>query len=159
LIGVPLYGFCGGESYEGPTNIYCEEGECTFLDEYFYACWPTSTTSSVMPTSTICPGCAALFAQCGGQGFSGSTTCAQGRCFYYNPYFSFCLEPCSDPCPSNSILPLYATMTPTTSSGPAATTVPLYGMLISFFTCPEFSKFSSPSRDFLIRQILTHCSS
>ena len=39
-------------------------------------------------------GCAAAWAQCGGQGFSGPTCCASGnKCVYGNPWYSQC-KPC-----------------------------------------------------------------
>lgn len=49
----------------------------------------TSTTSSSGSTST---GTAAHWAQCGGQGYTGPTTCASPyTCTYSNPYYSQCL--------------------------------------------------------------------
>ena len=63
-----------------------------------------STSSSAAPT-TVAPtttpmtqmslvGCAAAYAQCGGEGFSGPTCCASGnKCVYENPWYSQC-QPC-----------------------------------------------------------------
>lgn len=53
----------------------------------------TSTTTSSSPT-TSAPGtnCQAKYAQCGGQGWSGSTCCASGStCKVSNQYYSQCL--------------------------------------------------------------------
>ncbi|KAF8453203.1 glycosyl hydrolase family 7 protein [Kalaharituber pfeilii] len=46
---------------------------------------PTTTSSGSSPTG------AALYGQCGGQGWTGPTTCAQGTCRYTNPWYSQCL--------------------------------------------------------------------
>ena len=49
----------------------------------------STTTSSAAPSST----CAAqMYAQCGGNGWTGCTVCASGStCKYSNPYYSQCL--------------------------------------------------------------------
>nr|GAT58927.1 glycoside hydrolase family 12 protein [Mycena chlorophos] len=45
----------------------------------------TSTTSTAPPSSSTVP----VYGQCGGQGYSGSTTCASGStCVSQNPYYS-----------------------------------------------------------------------
>ncbi|KAI1146791.1 carbohydrate-binding module family 1 protein [Nemania diffusa] len=46
----------------------------------------TSTTSGSSPTGCI----AALYAQCGGIGYTGCTTCAAGTCKALNDYYSQC---------------------------------------------------------------------
>ncbi len=54
----------------------------------------TSTKTSAAATSTSASGgggTAALYAQCGGQGYTGPTTCAQGTCKYSNDWYSQCL--------------------------------------------------------------------
>ena len=54
----------------------------------------TSTKTSASATSTPPSGgggTAALYAQCGGQGYTGPTTCAQGTCKYSNDWYSQCL--------------------------------------------------------------------
>lgn len=59
----------------------------------------SSTRSSSVPTSTPKPsssstsvsGGAPLYGQCGGQGWTGATTCASGTCKVSNPYYSQCL--------------------------------------------------------------------
>ncbi|KAH7036019.1 Alpha/Beta hydrolase protein [Microdochium trichocladiopsis] len=48
---------------------------------------PTSTTSSPQPTGN----CAALYGQCGGQGWQGPTCCSQGTCKASNQWYSQCL--------------------------------------------------------------------
>ncbi|KAH8805958.1 glycoside hydrolase family 3 protein [Xylogone sp. PMI_703] len=45
------------------------------------------TTTSSPPSGTGSP----LWGQCGGQGWTGPTTCASGTCTYSNPYYSQCL--------------------------------------------------------------------
>ncbi|RFU35213.1 hypothetical protein B7463_g1094, partial [Scytalidium lignicola] len=47
----------------------------------------TTTSSSSPPAGTGSP----LWGQCGGQGWTGPTTCASGSCTYSNPYYSQCL--------------------------------------------------------------------
>ncbi|KAK3320429.1 hypothetical protein B0T19DRAFT_240588 [Cercophora scortea] len=53
----------------------------------------SSTTSSAPAATTTASGCtAARYAQCGGNGFSGCTTCASGStCKYSNDWYSQCL--------------------------------------------------------------------
>ncbi|KAF7866677.1 hypothetical protein EAF04_005519 [Stromatinia cepivora] len=52
-------------------------------------------TTTIVPISspTTSPGgtCGALYSQCGGTGFTGSTCCASGTCKYANSYYSQCL--------------------------------------------------------------------
>ncbi|KAK0732470.1 SGNH hydrolase-type esterase domain-containing protein [Apiosordaria backusii] len=48
----------------------------------------TITTSSPQPTGG---NCAALYGQCGGQGFQGPTCCSQGTCRASNQWYSQCL--------------------------------------------------------------------
>lgn len=53
---------------------------------------PTSTSTTVKTTTTSTgPGSAPLYGQCGGQGWTGPTTCASGTCTYSNTYYSQCL--------------------------------------------------------------------
>lgn len=55
---------------------------------------PTPTSSSTPSTSTpALPGgnCAAMYGQCGGQGWSGATCCSQGTCKFSNAWYSQCL--------------------------------------------------------------------
>ncbi|PVF94636.1 hypothetical protein CPB86DRAFT_633875 [Serendipita vermifera] len=50
----------------------------------------TSSTRTSSASSSSASG-AALYGQCGGQGWTGPTTCAQGTCTYSNAYYSQCL--------------------------------------------------------------------
>ncbi|KAJ4391813.1 hypothetical protein N0V93_005433 [Gnomoniopsis smithogilvyi] len=54
-----------------------------------------TTTSSAPATTSTTPAtggsCVALYAQCGGQGWSGSTCCTSGTCKAANSYYSQCL--------------------------------------------------------------------
>ncbi|EPS40743.1 hypothetical protein H072_5397 [Dactylellina haptotyla CBS 200.50] len=51
----------------------------------------TTTTSSRTTTGGGSPGGAPLYGQCGGSGWTGPTTCAQGTCTFSNTYYSQCL--------------------------------------------------------------------
>ncbi|KAB5566761.1 acetylxylan esterase precursor [Coniochaeta sp. 2T2.1] len=56
----------------------------------------TPTTTSPAPgggqTSPPTTGCAALWGQCGGQGWTGATCCSQGTCKASNQWYSQCLN-------------------------------------------------------------------
>ena len=55
----------------------------------------TTTTTSAPSTPTGGNGggsCAALYGQCGGQGWNGATCCAQGTCRAANQWYSQCLN-------------------------------------------------------------------
>lgn len=56
---------------------------------------PTTMATVAVPAATPAPaaggaGCATLYGQCGGQGFSGSKCCTAGTCKSINPYYSQC---------------------------------------------------------------------
>lgn len=87
---VGLYEQCGGRTYNGPTD--CKEGQCTFVDDYYYQCllpWQTPSTSPTLsrtaihstsstvtfakPIATI----AQIYEQCGGHDWTGPTRCAE----------------------------------------------------------------------------------
>jgi endoglucanase len=53
----------------------------------------TSTSSTKTTTSTPSPSPTgvALYGQCGGETYTGSTVCATGSCIYSNPWYSQCL--------------------------------------------------------------------
>ncbi|KAI0578946.1 hypothetical protein Ptr902_05754 [Pyrenophora tritici-repentis] len=56
---------------------------------------PTTMATVAVPAATPAPaaggaGCATLYGQCGGQGFSGSKCCAAGTCKSINTYYSQC---------------------------------------------------------------------
>ncbi|KAH7382364.1 glycosyl hydrolase family 61-domain-containing protein [Phaeosphaeria sp. MPI-PUGE-AT-0046c] len=55
---------------------------------------PTTMATVAKPAPTQAAGgqagCAALWAQCGGQGFSGASCCSAGSCKAMNPYYSQC---------------------------------------------------------------------
>ena len=76
-------GQCGGRTYKGPTR--CVGGTvCTYVDENSYYCLadpastrttPTTTTSaSAMPTISL------PYDRCGGNGWTGPTTCKDSVC-------------------------------------------------------------------------------
>ncbi|KAM7211982.1 family 61 putative glycoside hydrolase [Rhypophila decipiens] len=51
---------------------------------------PTTLTTSVVNTPTQTPGGAPLWGQCGGQGWTGPTTCSSGTCKATNEWYSQC---------------------------------------------------------------------
>jgi hypothetical protein len=56
---------------------------------------PTTMSTVRVPTSAPTQaagqaGCAALYAQCGGQGFTGAKCCATGSCKEINAWYSQC---------------------------------------------------------------------
>ncbi|KAH8900349.1 carbohydrate esterase family 5 protein [Thozetella sp. PMI_491] len=51
----------------------------------------TTTTTSAGSTTTPPTGCAALYGQCGGTGWTGATCCSSGTCKYSNAWYSQCL--------------------------------------------------------------------
>lgn len=51
---------------------------------------PTSATTAP-PTNTQPAGSVPLYGQCGGNGYTGPTTCAAGKCTYSNDWYSQCL--------------------------------------------------------------------
>lgn len=51
-----------------------------------------ATVPKPAPTQGSGAGCAALWAQCGGQGFSGASCCSAGACKAMNQYYSQCLN-------------------------------------------------------------------
>ncbi|KAK6531355.1 hypothetical protein TWF281_008163 [Arthrobotrys megalospora] len=50
-----------------------------------------TTTTTTRAATTGTPGGAPLYGQCGGQGWTGPTTCAQGTCTKSNDWYSQCL--------------------------------------------------------------------
>jgi hypothetical protein len=60
---------------------------------------PVPTTMSTVRVPAATPtkaaeqaGCAALYGQCGGQGFTGATCCTAGTCKEANPWYSQCIN-------------------------------------------------------------------
>ena len=54
----------------------------------------TTTTRAPAPTTTANipePNCQALYAQCGGSGWTGATCCSQGTCKVSNEWYSQCV--------------------------------------------------------------------
>ncbi|KAI0465927.1 glycosyl hydrolase family 61-domain-containing protein [Xylaria cf. heliscus] len=52
----------------------------------------TTTTSTATKTQTGNVAAQTLYGQCGGMNWSGPSTCAEGTCTEYNPYYSQCVE-------------------------------------------------------------------
>jgi hypothetical protein len=60
---------------------------------------PVPTTMSTVRVPAAAPtkpadqaGCAALYGQCGGQGFTGAACCSAGTCKEANPWYSQCIN-------------------------------------------------------------------
>ncbi|PKS08584.1 hypothetical protein jhhlp_004970 [Lomentospora prolificans] len=86
----------GGRTYTipGPRPITCSGGNNGGGNG---GSTPTTLSTAVTPTQTSGSGGgnsgtgAALYGQCGGNGWSGPTTCAQGTCTKTNEWYSQCL--------------------------------------------------------------------
>ena len=52
---------------------------------------PTTTGGGSVPTSTGGAGCASMWGQCGGQGWTGPTCCSAGTCTASNQWYSQCV--------------------------------------------------------------------
>ncbi|KAJ3122873.1 hypothetical protein HK098_002412, partial [Nowakowskiella sp. JEL0407] len=83
------WGQCGGQGWNGPTC--CVSGNtCTKSDNYYSQCKPGSSSGGNNGGNN--GSCAAKYAQCGGNGFSGPTCCQSGSsCQKSNDYYSQCL--------------------------------------------------------------------
>jgi hypothetical protein len=53
---------------------------------------PAQTQAPPAAPAAPVAGCASLWGQCGGQGFSGATCCSAGTCKVQNPWYSQCLN-------------------------------------------------------------------
>ncbi|RXW23287.1 hypothetical protein EST38_g2580 [Candolleomyces aberdarensis] len=95
-----LFAQCGGVNYNGPTA--CASGStCVYSNDYYSQCLPASnlggnnggstSTSAPAVAPTTAPGAVPLYGQCGGNGYAGSTTCAQGACKRFHEWYSQCL--------------------------------------------------------------------
>ncbi|KAK1964484.1 family 61 glycosyl hydrolase [Colletotrichum eremochloae] len=75
----------GGRAYSipGPAAITCSGGGSSPP--------PTSNPPSTPPPSNGGGSTAPLYGQCGGQGWTGATTCASGTCKASNEYYSQCI--------------------------------------------------------------------
>ncbi|KAG8828422.1 hypothetical protein FRC19_006520 [Serendipita sp. 401] len=78
----------GGRAYTppGPAVITCNGSNNT------PTATPTNGATTARTTTTTANGSSqTLYGQCGGQGYTGPTTCAQGTCKVSNQYYSQCL--------------------------------------------------------------------
>ncbi|KAK1995415.1 family 61 glycosyl hydrolase [Colletotrichum falcatum] len=76
----------GGQAYSipGPAVLTCSGGGSSPPP-------PTSSPPSSPPPSNGGGSTAPLYGQCGGQGWTGATTCASGTCKASNEYYSQCV--------------------------------------------------------------------
>lgn len=86
----------GGKPYPipGPRPITCSGGGNPDPSTTTTSPAPTPTTLSTSSTPTPTSGGAVgapLYGQCGGNGWAGETTCAQGTCTVTNEWYSQCL--------------------------------------------------------------------
>jgi cellulase len=81
--GPAVYGGGGGGSTTTIITTQTTHTPMTTTTQH-----PTTVTSST-PTTTGAT--AALYAQCGGKGWTGATVCAQGTCKASGDYYSQCL--------------------------------------------------------------------
>ncbi|PVF97939.1 hypothetical protein CPB86DRAFT_395346 [Serendipita vermifera] len=95
-----LYGSYTSYTVPGPAVFSCSgSGQTTPLPVPSTTVRPSTTntpsSSSQAPSSTSQGGggggTAPLYGQCGGQGWTGPTTCASGTCKYSNAYYSQCV--------------------------------------------------------------------
>ncbi|KAJ3272458.1 hypothetical protein HDV01_005527 [Terramyces sp. JEL0728] len=103
----PVWGQCGGASWTGATccaaGSHCSAGSPP--NKWFSQCLPgsgntqkTTVPKPTTPSSTPSTGCGALFAQCGGQGFTGKKCCQSGlKCNYSSQWFSQCIQASNAP--------------------------------------------------------------
>jgi len=74
----------------GPTPFVCGASQAPSV----VGTSPTTLVTSTVATATSSSGTgtgAALYAQCGGEGWTGATTCASGTCTVSSTYYSQCL--------------------------------------------------------------------
>ncbi|OAL02976.1 hypothetical protein IQ06DRAFT_345951 [Phaeosphaeriaceae sp. SRC1lsM3a] len=98
-------GQCGGKTYRGPTR--CVGGTvCTFVDENSYYCLADPASTRTTPTTTSTPSAQPTIAlpwdQCGGQGWTGPTTCKDSVCIKFDQFYSQCQPPSSSAPPPKS---------------------------------------------------------
>lgn len=97
---VALYEQCGGEGYTGATSCNWPL-QCFRRTRWFSACqvscpgldWECAGANA----TTIAPGPSALaqaWGQCGGEGWTGPTTCAQYPCYPRSRWYSQCRPDC-----------------------------------------------------------------
>ncbi|KAF3926494.1 Endoglucanase-4 [Arthrobotrys entomopaga] len=85
----------GGGNNNNPTTKATTTAVRTTLGTTTRTTTPGRTTAQTTTTRTtttgVTTGGASLYGQCGGQGWTGPTVCAQGSCKSVNPYYSQCL--------------------------------------------------------------------
>jgi len=98
-----LYGQCGGDGYTGATAC-CDDVPCKFSNQWFSMCSNTSPAASAASASAESGTCVALYGQCGGIGFTGTTStapatgaatlpapcCGGVECQFVNQWYSMC---------------------------------------------------------------------
>ncbi|KAJ3047644.1 hypothetical protein HK097_011348 [Rhizophlyctis rosea] len=79
---------CSGGGGQQPTTTQAPPRTTTTTLPNTTTQPPRTTTTTTRPPTT---GGAPLYGQCGGQGWTGATTCAQGTCKFSNQWYSQCL--------------------------------------------------------------------
>ncbi|CAK4738149.1 unnamed protein product, partial [Aphanomyces euteiches] len=93
--------------------------------------------AAVVSSAALVQGQVALWGQCGGQGYTGSTTCAAGAvCNKQNDYYSQCI-------PSANVPSSNPTTAPTTKPSTGPTTAPSTAPTTKPSTAPTSKPFSS----------------
>lgn len=85
-----LYSAYSSYTIPGPAVWTCASGGTSVATSSTRTSSGGSSSTRTTSTSSATPG-AQLYGQCGGQGWTGPTTCASGTCTVLNPYYSQCV--------------------------------------------------------------------
>ena len=125
---VPLWSQCGGIGWAGSTTC-CPGSSCKYNSPYYSQCLAGSTgvaspspSPSASSPSSGGASCSVLYAQCGGIGWTGPSSCCSGTCTFSNPYYSQCITAggASSPLPSPTASPAATSPSPSSRSSPTA---------------------------------------
>lgn len=90
----PTWSQCGGEGWAGPTTC-CDGGECVKQDQWYSQCTPPPMSNPPpMPMPPPSAKCQPMWSQCGGEQFTGPTSCCgEGECTKQDRWYSQCKPP------------------------------------------------------------------
>ncbi|KAF6755668.1 endoglucanase II [Ephemerocybe angulata] len=74
----------------GPAPLQCPAGQPSYTSTSTTSTYTTTTTTQQQPQPTAPANGAVLYGQCGGSGWTGPTTCQQGKCTAVNDWYSQC---------------------------------------------------------------------